>query len=87
MLPRVVEARYAGGYRAWLRFKDGLAGEINLEEELWGEVFEPLQDPVEFAKLKAHPELHTLVWPYGADFSPEWLYEQVKALSKDATRR
>ncbi len=80
MIPRLLEARYLGGYRVWLRFKDGLAGELDLKEELWGEVFEPLKDVAEFAKLKADPELHTLVWPNGADFAPEWLWEKVKAI-------
>ena len=79
MIPRLVEARHLGGYRVWLRFKDGLQGELDLGNELWGEVFEPLKDVAEFAKLKADPELHTLVWPNGADFAPEWLWEQVKA--------
>jgi hypothetical protein len=79
----VVEAKHVGGYRVWLRFKDGVQGEIDLEQELWGEVFEPLKNVAEFAKLRAHPELHTLVWPNGADFAPEWLWEQVRAANAD----
>ena len=78
MLPRVIDARHAGAYRVWLRFADGLTGEIDLESELWGEVFEPLKDVGEFAKLRADLELETIVWPNGADFSPEFLYEKVK---------
>lgn len=79
MIPRLVEARYLGGYRVWLRFKDGLEGELDLADEMWGEVFEPLKAETEFAKLKADPELHTLVWPNGADFAPEWLWSEVRA--------
>lgn len=30
MMPRVVEAKHLGGYRVWLRFKDGLEGELDL---------------------------------------------------------
>ena len=78
MISRLVEARHLTHYRVWLRFKDGLEGEIDLAAELWGTVFEPLKEPTEFAKLRADPELHTLVWPNGADFAPEWLYEQVQ---------
>lgn len=73
-LPKVVDARYAGGYSVWLRFADGLSGEVDLRAELWGPVFEPLKDQAEFAKLRADPELDTIVWPNGADFSPEWLH-------------
>jgi hypothetical protein len=76
MIPSVIDARHAGGYRVWLRFADGLTGEIDLEGELWGEVFEPLKDVAEFAKLRADAELDTVVWPNGADLAPEFLYEQ-----------
>jgi hypothetical protein len=85
MIPRVIDARHAGGYRVWLRFADGVTGEIDLQGELWGEVFEPLKDVAEFAKLRADPELDTLVWPNGADLAPEYLYEQVqKARARSA---
>jgi hypothetical protein len=85
MLPRVIDARHAGAHRVWLRFADGLTGEIDLAPELWGEVFEPLRDVSEFAKLKADPELETVVWPNGADFAPEFLYEKVKQAALERT--
>ena len=79
MMPRVMDARHAGAYRIWLRFDDGLSGEIDLEDELWGTVFEPLKDVAEFARLRADRELETVVWPNGADFAPEFLYDRLKA--------
>jgi Protein of unknown function (DUF2442) len=79
MIPRVIDARHAGGYRLWLRFDDNLTGEIDLQSELWGPVFEALKDMREFAKLRADPELETLAWENGADLAPEFLYERVKA--------
>jgi len=33
-----LEARYIGRYTIWLRFRDGTAGEIDLERELDGPV-------------------------------------------------
>jgi hypothetical protein len=86
MMPRVIDARHAGAYRVWLRFDDGLSGEIDLQEELWGPVFDPLWDVAEFAQLRADPELETVVWPNGADFAPEFLYDRLKATlaAKDA---
>lgn len=77
MIPRVKEARYVRDYRVWVRFEDGTEGEIDLEKELWGEVFEALRDVAVFRNLIVHPELHTIVWPNGADFSPEFLYQQL----------
>ncbi len=73
-----MDARHAGGYRIWLRFADGLSGEIDIERELWGPVFEPLKDVSEFAKLYADPECRTVVWPNGADLAPEFLYDELK---------
>ncbi|MBI5503667.1 MAG: DUF2442 domain-containing protein, partial [Deltaproteobacteria bacterium] len=58
---------------------DGTEGEIDLENELWGEVFEPLRDPDQFKSFRLDSELQTIVWPNGADFAPEFLYERACA--------
>ena len=73
-LPHLVDARHLGGHRIWLRFDDGVEGEVDLATDLWGEVFEPLRDPSYFARFSVDD---TLVWPNGADFAPEFLYERV----------
>ena len=75
----VVEARYVSGYVLWLRFKDGTAGEIDLTEVLWGEVFEPLKDLDFFKRFYIDPECETITWPNGADLAPEFLHDGVKA--------
>ena len=73
MLPRVREAHYVAGYIIWARFNDGAEGEVDLTSELHGEVFEPLKAIEYFKAFQVHPELHTVVWPNGADFTPEFL--------------
>ena len=78
MIPHVIEARHTADYRVWLRFQDGLEGEIDLGDVLWGPVFETLKSVDEFAKLYIEPEWHTLAWPNGADLAPEFLYEKVQ---------
>ncbi len=70
----VVTARATTGFRVWLCFDDGLEGEVDLAAELWGPVFEPLKAPGKFAEFRVE---RTLVWPNGADFAPEFLYEEV----------
>ena len=75
---RVEEAKYVRDYVVWVRFRDGISGEVDLSDELHGEVFEPLLDLTYFKNFTIHPELHTLTWENGADFSPEFLYESVK---------
>jgi len=74
----VVEARYVGGFVIWLRFRDDTAGEIDFQSELYGPMFEPLRDPAMFRQFQIHPEFHTLTWPNGADFAPEFLRDTVR---------
>ncbi|MBI5476289.1 MAG: DUF2442 domain-containing protein [Ignavibacteriales bacterium] len=77
-MPRIIKVKYVTDYIIWLKFNDGSEGEVNLKDELWGTVFEELKDVKQFQKMQLHPELHTIVWENGADFSPEFLYEQLK---------
>ena len=51
MLPQLIDARHQGDYRLWLRFGDGVEGEVDLADELWGEVFEPLKEHGYFARF------------------------------------
>ena len=78
MLTHVTEARYVGGHTIWLRFGDGTEGEVDLTSELYGEVFEPLQQVEYFRTFQLHPELRTVVWANGADFAPEFLRASVR---------
>jgi hypothetical protein len=79
MLPRIVAARHVGAFKVWLRFSDGSTGEVDLESELWGPVFEPLRSVDEFAKFRLDADLDTIVWPNGADLSPTWLHQRLQA--------
>jgi hypothetical protein len=80
-VPCVIDARYLGAHRVWIRFDDGLEGTLDLTDELWGEVFEPLRDPEYFGRFTVD---RTLVWPNGADFAPEFLHERVSAARRRA---
>ena len=77
MLPRIVKAEARSDFRVLVEFGDGTSGEIDLADELWGEVFELLKDPSVFAQLFVDSELGTIVWPNGADFAPEFLYQKL----------
>jgi hypothetical protein len=78
MVPTISEMNYMSDYRIWLKFDDGSQGEVDLENELWGEVFEPLKKKEVFKSVRLNRELNTISWDNGADFSPEFLYERVK---------
>ena len=75
---RLIEAEYVRDYIVRLRFDDGVRGEVDLSDRLYGPVFEPLQDSEYFQAFEVHAELHTLVWPNGADFAPEFLHDRVR---------
>ena len=78
MIPRVAEAHYVRDFVVHLRFTDGVEGDVDLRDELYGELFEPLKDRSFFRQFSVHPEFHTLTWPNGADLAPEFLYEKVQ---------
>jgi hypothetical protein len=81
MILHVKEAKHLHDYTIWLRFNDGVEGEIDLKNELEGEVFGPLKAPDLFQQFSVDPEMETLVWPNGADLAPEFLYENMKVLT------
>jgi hypothetical protein len=81
MTPKITDAKYVEGYKLYIHFSDGSEGEVNFEPELIGEIFEPLKEISFFKKFSVNHEIHTLVWPNGADFAPEFLYENLKIIA------
>lgn len=77
MILHVTEAKYLHDYVLWLRFNDGIEGEIDLAEELEGEVFGDLKNLQKFKSFRVDPILETVVWDNGADLAPEFLYENI----------
>jgi len=78
MMVDVTEVRPLGGHRVFIKFEDGVQGEVNVAEMIKFEgVFAPLRDPARFAEVRVHPELGTLCWPDGADLDPDVLYSKI----------
>ncbi len=77
-IPQIIQAHHVEDHRLHIAFADGVAGEIDLQDELWGPVFEPLKDVARFRRFELNRELNTITWDTGADFAPEFLYEAVK---------
>lgn len=71
---RVTSVEVIGEYVLRLGFNDDTSRQIDLKDELWGPVFEPLRDPDFFAQVRVDPELGTIVWPNGADLDPVVLH-------------
>jgi hypothetical protein len=81
MILHVKEAKYLRDYVLWLRFNDGAEGEVDLKDELTGEVFEPLRNLDVFRDFAVDPDMQTVVWSNGADFAPEFLYEHLMVVA------
>lgn len=73
---KVVKAEYLNDYFINIEFSNGFKNSVDLKEELWGKIFEPLNDRNYFKNFKLNP--FTIYWENGADFSPEFLYELAK---------
>jgi len=65
-------------YVIWVKFNDGINGEVDLSNELEGEVFGPLKDIALFKTVKIDPLLQTVVWDNGEDLAPEFLYDNLR---------
>lgn len=81
MILHVKEAKYLHDYVIWVRFNDGIEGEVDLENELEGEVFGLLRDKRKFKSFKVDLILETIVWENGADLAPEFLHENLRILA------
>jgi hypothetical protein len=79
---KVTRVERLGEYSLRLTFSDGIVGDIDLADELWGEMFEPLRDIAQFNSVSVDPELGTLVWANGADLDPEGLHDAVRPVQR-----
>ena len=58
-----------------IRFDDSTEQTIDFRPILAGEIYGPLCDLGLFNQVRVDPEVHTLVWPNGADFDPATLHD------------
>jgi len=84
-LTRVTAVRHVRAHVLWLRFNDGLEGEIDLANRLRGPALAPLKDASFFAQVRL--EDPTISWPNGADWAPESLHDLVAAANGTQPRR
>lgn len=61
-------------HRLRLSFDDGSVREVDLSDELWGPMAEPLRDLEFFRAVRVDAQLGTVVWPNGFDLDPDVLH-------------
>ena len=72
---RVTSFEIVGPHTLAVTFADGLTQTIDFLPVLKGELYGPLREPDFFNRVALDPEVHTLVWPNGADFDPATLHD------------
>lgn len=84
MFLHVERVEYLEAYKLRLTFSNQAAGEVDLAQELYGDIFEPLKDVEYFKQVFLNPETNTIEWPNGADFAPEFLYDLSQPVAQTA---
>ena len=72
---RVISFEIQAPYTLRVCFDDDTEQIIDFQTILEGELFGPLRDLSLFNQVRIDPEVHTLVWPNGADFDPATLHD------------
>lgn len=71
----ILSFEITGAYTIMIRFNDNTSQVIDFLPVLAGDLYGPLRDLSLFNKVRLDPEVHTLVWPNGADFDPATLHD------------
>ena len=85
MIIHVSQVKVVGAHSLDLTFDNDVSKRVNLRQELYGPIFEPLRDPSYFAKAYVDPDSRTVAWPNGADFAPDFLYQLEAEETPDTT--
>ena len=80
MLYDVVEVKVIKNYTLYLRFENGVQGEIDISKIIpFKGIFPKLQNEEYFATVYVNKDLGTIVWDNGADLSPSYLYSIISS--------
>jgi hypothetical protein len=79
---KITEAVPQGEYKLFLRFEDGVAGEVDLSALAGRGVFAAWRQPGVFERVTV-TEAGAAEWPGEVDLCPDALYMQLTGLSPD----
>ncbi len=74
---KIVACKPKPSYRVWIRFDDGLEGEVDLSDLVGQGVFEAWESADFFNQVYVDPKTHTLAWGDEIDLDPYVLREKV----------
>ena len=85
MLNRITEVEARPEYHLWLRFEDGVEGEVSVAHLVGRGVFQSWTDEAEFLKVSIDLESGTVAWPGGVDLAPDGLYRRLSEVTSPAS--
>jgi hypothetical protein len=75
MLYDIIKVKVVKNYTLYIRFEDGLSGEIDISKLVPFEgIFANFKEHSYFATVRVDKDLGTIVWDNGADLAPDYLY-------------
>jgi hypothetical protein len=74
---KIVACNLKPRYRVWIRFDDGLEGEVDLSDLVGKGVFEAWKSVDFFNQVRVDPKTDTLAWGDEIDLDPYVLREKI----------
>lgn len=84
-IPKVIAVEVRPPYGLHLAFDDGFERDVDLADELWGPVFESLNDTEVSAQVTIGHG--TVTWPNGADLDPLVLHGDFEPATSRSDRQ
>ncbi len=87
LMVKITNVQIVAPYTLQITFDDGADRVIDFTSVLAGYYLSPLRDLKLFNQVQVDPEIHTIVWPNGADFDPATLYNWDQGDGAELARR
>jgi hypothetical protein len=82
---KIIEVKPLPNYRLWLKFSDGVEGEVKLSDLVGKGVFSAWKDPEFFKSVYIDQISHTVTWKGELDLDPDNLYAQILGVTPIST--
>ncbi len=80
-MPKLVSVEPRDSRKIFLKYDDGVEGQVDLTKTIERNVFDDLNDLKEFSKIYFNENTDELCWPCGVRMCTNALYRQVSLLS------
>ncbi|MBI4331171.1 MAG: DUF2442 domain-containing protein [Chloroflexi bacterium] len=84
---RIVQVKPLKNYRLWLKFSDGVEGNVDLSHLAGKGVFAAWKDAKFFKSVFIDPESQTVAWEGGIDLCPDTSYAEILGVDHLSTLR